>query len=327
MKLVRALLLLVVAPAADATTCTSSIADMFANDIATGERGYLLTEDKPPLGATAGADGETTDYLWNMATQCLVKSDDGSVKEPSAEYMMQRSMFWIFSKLSCVIMNEEGITGGRRLTSESGSGGETEAVGQSFLDTCGYPQEYISTETSIAERGTEQNSWFGPLMQLPRLNGEELNSWTLDEPAVHSHAPIDGVTSSVCSMDRGLGDDSATHGGGARRNTKTWYDGGVQMAISRGSYLTFRAFQFKNAETRAAAVAAATDTLNPGLQYASTFAGNNGCDVEIVLEITPISGGGVHLEVSLPLEAMTEVCTPPRPPSTPLSLPPPRLLG
>ena len=65
MKMKRALLLLVAAPVADATTCTSSIADMFSSDIATGERGYLLTEDKPPLGATAGSNGETTDYMWN----------------------------------------------------------------------------------------------------------------------------------------------------------------------------------------------------------------------------------------------------------------------
>ena len=355
LAVLEALVVLGFAPkVAEATACTSSIADMFATGIATGERAYMLSEDAPGPGATAGANGETAENAWNMKTQCLVKNEAGLVTEPSAEFLMQRSMFWIFSKLACLIMQERGIgTAARRqLQSGSGESGSGESgsgvsitsapvgIGQIYLDECRYPQDYISAETRIDERGTAQGSWYGPLMQFPSINGEQVGVWSFDESAVHTHAPIDGVSSNVCTIDRGMGDDGW---GGARRNTETYYDGGVQMTITRGSFLTLRAFQFKNSETRDAAVAAATDTLNPGLQYASTFAGSHGCDVEIVFEVnpmirapgltqcppsrlqlvpsshcsvcahcarvvqlTPSDGGGVEMLATLPFEAMTE---------------------
>ena len=292
MKRALALALLAIVPVADATACSSSVADMFASGIATGERFYMLTEDKPPPGATAGANGETADNAWNMRTQCLVKNEAGLVSEPSAEFLMQRSMFWIFSKLACKIMQEKSIGSSRRQlqleersSGEQSSGEISQAVGQVYLHECRYPQEHISAETHIAERGQAQDSWYGPLMQFPAINGEEVGVWSFDEAAVHTHAPIDGVASSVCTIDRGFGDDFH---GGSRGNTETYYDGGVQMTITRGSFLTLRAFQFKNSATRDAAVTAATDTLNPGLQYASTFAGSHGCDVEIVFEVTTL---------------------------------------
>jgi hypothetical protein len=35
--------------------------------------------------------------------------------------------------------------------------------------------------------------------------------------------------------------------------------------ITRGSYLVYRSFQFRNAADRALALSASTDTVNPGL--------------------------------------------------------------
>ena len=48
-----------------------------------------------------------------------------------------------------------------------------------------------------------------------------------------------------------------------------------------------RSFHFSDDATKAAAKAAASDAVNPGLQYAKTYTGRNGCDVEIVLEFQP----------------------------------------
>jgi len=45
------------------------------------------------------------------------------------------------------------------------------------------------------------------------------------------------------------------------------------------------------------------DARNEGLQYAKTFSGDNGCDTEVVYEIKPMTGGGIEMELSVPLDA------------------------
>ena len=40
-----------------------------------------------------------------------------------------------------------------------------------------------------------------------------------------------------------------------------------------------------------------------GLQYAKSFAGENGCDTEVVWEIKPMAGGGIDMELGVPLDA------------------------
>ena len=44
--------------------------------------------------------------------------------------------------------------------------------------------------------------------------------------------------------------------------------------------------------------------MNPGLKYAHSFAGINGCSIEIVLEVSIKAGGGVSVVGSFPLESM-----------------------
>ena len=74
--------------------------------------------------------------------------------------------------------------------------------------------------------------------------------------------------------------------------------------IRRGPNFVYRSFQFKKPTDRAAAMAVSTDTVNPGLKYAKSFAGSNGCSVEIVLEFGIKPGGGLEITGSFPLESM-----------------------
>ena len=50
----------------------------------------------------------------------------------------------------------------------------------------------------------------------------------------------------------------------------------------------------------------ASDAINPGLQYAKTYEGLNGCDTEIVIEFTPEAGGGLQFEAGLGLESLAK---------------------
>ena len=60
---------------------------------------------------------------------------------------------------------------------------------------------------------------------------------------------------------------------------------------------------FKKDGDRALAMA---DARNKGLKYAKSFAGENGCDTEVVWELQPMSGSTtINLEVAVPLDATT----------------------
>ena len=50
---------------------------------------------------------------------------------------------------------------------------------------------------------------------------------------------------------------------------------------------------------------AMADERNLGLKYAKTFTGESGCDTEVVWEITPKSGGGIDMGLTVPIDAFS----------------------
>ena len=82
---------------------------------------------------------------------------------------------------------------------------------------------------------------------------------------------------------------------------RAFYDGGVLIEQTRGPF-TMRSFMFKSDGDRAIAMA---DSRNKGLPYAKSFAGENGCDTEVVWEIDPFPEGGFELDIGFPLDATT----------------------
>jgi hypothetical protein len=117
-------------------------------------------------------------------------------------------------------------------------------------------------------------------MQISSVNGQSLNGDSTDILALYSkveHQPIYGTGSSRCTS-----------------GTEFIYDGGLMVTNTRGDYLKYRAYYFKN---KAEQAAAKLDNRNAGLPYAKIFGDANGCSAEVVYEFTPASGGGLAVGV------------------------------
>ena len=247
------LLVAALAPALGQDACASSISEMLNSSFAAGERGFYITHGLNPLGAMAG--GRSAEAMWTTSVKCVVKDEEGALQDPTTELQMKRGMFWLFAQMACRFSRDH-------LGTEYEEG------------ECEYPGA-PSSLTAIDERGA-QDSWFGPLVQMPTINGEDLNDPSLDKDSDHQHTTIEGVQGSGCTFTGDgppAGDDRFVE----KRSTATWYDGGMQLTVKHGSYLTMRAFMFKTDEDREAAIKAADDTKNAGLQYASTFGGTLAC--------------------------------------------------
>lgn len=161
-------------------------------------------------------------------------------------------------------------------------------------DVCEYPDPPPGL-TKLPHTGKRLDKWPGLLMDMGNLNGvtPHLNheSWAAGETFKHMLPfGLDGGT--VC-------DDSGYNQNGEVDHERAFYDGGVLIEKTRGPATT-RSYIFKNDADRELAK---QDSRNAGLQYAKTFTGENGCDTEVVWEIEPKAGGGIDLELTVPLDA------------------------
>jgi hypothetical protein len=144
---------------------------------------------------------------------------------------------------------------------------------------CGYPlnhetattSEVFSAYTGISVRHwPQQSGWYGPLMNIRTINGGSMGkpfSQTHQIVATESSGNSSGYT---CYSETGgsdAGDGYATEEERVKEERLTWYTGGVMGTVQRESF-TVRSFHFSDDATKAAAKAAASDTVNPGLQYA-----------------------------------------------------------
>lgn len=276
-----------------AAACTSSFKDMWAS-VPTGQNAYIVEMKDGVSPERPQGDGNS------FFSYCLPKGANGKPLNPFVETKLHRSMFWQFGKLGCKAETELlGMAPSRR--SLESSSGEADVPTQAtsacasyttkYADVCTYPGPPAGLEL-IPDRDSQQNSWYGPLLQVPNVNGEDLNDKALDSTEQIKHTTIQGIT----------GATSCTKTEGDR--TMTFYDGGVMGEIRRSPSLVYRSFQFKKPSDRAAAIAVSTDTVNPGLKYAHSFAGLNGCSIEIVLEVSIKPGGGAEVTGSFPLESM-----------------------
>jgi len=260
--------------------CTEAGQTWWDRDFGPGERAYVVEPTQAPSWTA-------------LKTQCLPKAKSGGVLDPAVETMMQRSMFWQFGKLACRALPEQ--LGFSRASDKSLNAGtnpnrttcEAYAAAAAGGSSCDYPGPPEGMEL-IAERGSAQDSWYGPLLQIPRVNNEEVGAPNFDATEKVTHSLLGGVS----------GTKACTYG------NKFYYDGGVMGEVKRGTQLTYRTFQFKNDVARKQALMASTDTVNPGLKYAGSFSGSNGCDLEVVLELGLMNGGGLNVMGSIPLESM-----------------------
>jgi len=120
------------------------------------------------------------------------------------------------------------------------------------------------------------------------VNDEEVGAPNFDATEKVTHSLLGGISGAKA----------------CKSGDKFRYDGGVMGEVRRGTQLIYRTFQFKNDQARKQALAASTDDVNPGLKYAGSFSGSNGCDLEVVLELQLKKGGGLAVTGSIPLESM-----------------------
>jgi len=153
-----------------------------------------------------------------------------------------------------------------------------------------------------------QHSFLGPVYAVGEVNGEYPGDDAADANETFNEYAIEFGSAQVgavwaCEERKGSSGSSNPDASGAM------YDGGVRITSKRGAYLTTHIYQFKNDAQRDAALAAAaadqTGETNPGLQYAHLVTGAGGCDVEIVFQVKPMSGGGLRMSFSFPLFAYT----------------------
>ena len=305
------------------SVCAQSFADMWESQVLVGERAFLVDE------AYAPAPG------WDMRVMCHAKGTNGKIMDPYMDVKLHANddnsaMFWLFSRQSCSSQLvgsgiEADFTNVAARVCDAGSGDSGSGSGVEGLDSrrelseaqCGYPlneqtaasNTLFSSYTGLGTRHwPEQSGWYGPLMNVRAINGasmgEGLNQ-THQLVATESSGASSGF---ACYMETGgsdAGDGFATEEERVKEERLSWYTGGVMGTVQRDSF-TMRSFHFSNDTTKAAAKAAATDSINPGLQYAKTYTGRNGCDVEVVLEFKPQAGGGLEIEVDLGLESMAK---------------------
>ena len=169
---------------------------------------------------------------------------------------------------------------------EVGNGEVCETVNQ---EVCAYPPMPNGLQAMPHLPDGELTKWGGLLLNVIANQEDQAPGWPASETI--SHHPIYGVDGTACQL-------MEEHEGRERG----FYDGGVVVEKTFGSYMTTRAFMFKNDADREVAM---QDERNKGLKYAKTFTGENGCDTEVVWELKPLAGGGLEMEVTVPLDATT----------------------
>ena len=279
----------------------------WVENFAAGERAFFMES------CSYVCDGNDCDVVGGFDPKycfsCAVKGPGGrgtsTVLDPYVSYHMIGATSEFHSGKPCRFLEKIGYADNgraapepdmRRLQSEYGSGAvESDNCSNANTDICDYPPPHAGL-TQHQFTGLALGEWKGLLMDMGNLNGASPhinhNNWAAAE--AFSHRPIYGIANaSVC-------DDSSDFSQvGAER---AWYNGGVLIEKARGPnhVLTTRSFMFKTDAHRALA---AQDRRNRGLEYAKTFAGENGCDTEVVWEIKPMSGGGIDMELTTPLDA------------------------
>ena len=305
------------APPATSSDSPQCVVDLWAN-LVSGERLFLVDE------AYAPGPG------WDMRIMCHAKGANGKVKDPFMDTKLHgtsatSAMFWQFSRMACAselpglgiaaehvdiaarVCSAEGESG----SGESGSGEAGAVSGRRLAGSCQYPIHTGNQPTQYTGMSVrhwpQQSGWYGPLMSVSSVNGKATGSIRQTHELIATKR--DGSsTGSKCVLATGgtdAADGYASEEERVKEARRTFYSGGVMATVGRESF-TLRSFHFSDDTTKAAAKAAATDTVNPGLQHAKSYGGRHGCDVEIVVEFQPKAGGGLLVSAGLSLESLAK---------------------
>ena len=313
MKLVTLAALLGVACAQDNEAAKTYVRDYWRDSFVAGDKALFATRG---VGEDMGND--------KIKAMCFAKGGTNTVLEPLMLADIHSSLIRIQSRAACTVAGSDNILGvaqsSRRRLADAGSGErDTDACGLPPLTCCPTRDggEGPARADGIpicppAPPLARTDSWFGEYhadvygsftFKVSMVNGQELSegltdarTWSIEELKGVGASIIapDGYDSGDAANPKGVRYDAVHYGEGHR----PWamYDGGMVVTAKVGDWFTYRMFMFKNEETLEAARAVPE---NLGLQYATTFPGENGCNAEVVLELSPKSDGGLEAHASI----------------------------
>ena len=242
-------------------------------------------------------------YSFACATKGPAGKGSTLALDPVAQYTMIGVTSEFHSQKPCKFLEEQvGPPPGRlkpvdhrnsTLRNSSSENRRQSVCTEPASNVCEYPDPPQGL-TKLPHTGMRLDKWPGLLMDMGNLNNANphLNheSWAAGEKFKHMLPyGIDGGT--VC--------DDSDYENGKVMHERAFYDGGILIEKTRGPATT-RSYIFKRDDDRELAK---KDSRNAGLQYAKTFTGENGCDTEVVWEIEPKAGGGIDLELTVPIDA------------------------
>lgn len=279
--------------------------DSWTNDFAANERAiYMQSESYICEGRDCSVDGAFSPMYGFM---CATKGPGGAgsnvALDPVAHYTMSAMTSQFSSQKPCKFLDRlhPPLLEDRRLSeaaSREASSGDvpesssTAACIEPSFATCEYPEPPAGLTKVPHLPDKKLDRWPGLLLHLADLNGlPDLASESYAPDEVFSHRIPYGVDGWVCEDSTDYDRDYFAE--------RAFYNGGVLVEKTRGP-VTTRSYIFKSDADRELAKA---DDRNLGLKYAKTFTGESGCDTEVVWEIEPKAGGGLYLELQVPLDA------------------------
>ena len=281
------------------------------NNFNVGERAFLLqSQSSICQGVDCDQEGGfEAKYAWRCAAKGQGGVGSADVLSPYVGYIINGPGPEFHSYKPCQFFSDiqAGLPNGMVINETIKSESDGEACPVPKADTCEYPDVPADhTRPTFTYWGSEGNlehgpsHWGGLLLSVDYQHADyqhpnphlQATYWNHQETI--SHGPIHGIEGSACDYS----DDFSRVGEAFER---AYYDGGVLIDQRRGPF-TMRSFMFKNDADRAIAM---QDERNKGLQYAKSFAGENGCDTEVVWEIEQFPEGGFELSITTPLDAPT----------------------
>ena len=253
--------LCIIIAADDHPQCEGSMLDWWNNEVQPGQRGYVL---------------EVMEEHGGMEFHCLSKGENSEVMDPVVSNRAIRGMFTQVSKMPCKFAADMKAS----YDDPPPSNETTAACGVFDSDGCSYPKE-----------SEGQEDWGGPTLKISMVNDFH-TTVDEDDPGKAYEAPFNNVYSTFSH-----GGIFGTPGTYCQYNDNTFlYSASMSLSTQTLDNMKYKVFAFSSEEQRLAAL---NDTNNEGLQYATKMKGENGCDVEILYEFKPQSGGGLRVNPSL----------------------------
>ena len=241
------------------TQCEGSMLDWWNKEVQPGQRGFVLQMREEPDG---------------LEFHCLAKGENSEMMDPVVLNTAKNAMFRQASKMPCKFAEEY-----MEATYVSSSNGTTAACGVFNTSGCYYPNE-----------SEGQNDWGGPQFKISMVNDFHTTVGQ-NSPGVAYQSPYNRIYSNFSH-----GGVFGTPGTYCQLNSNTFlYNASMVLSTQTLDNMKYKIYAFSSEEQRLAAL---SDGDNEGLQYATEMKGENGCDIEILYEFKPMSGGGISLNPS-----------------------------